>query len=636
MSAKRYDKNPIIKPNKNTCWESHSTFNGCAIKKGFETYILYRAMSCNDFHPINEQKMEMSCIGISKSKDGINFKQRKIFIYPDEAFDKFGCEDPRVTKLGDKYYTFYTALSEYPFRASGIKVAVAISKDLEKIEERHLVTPFNAKAMTMFPEKIDNKIWCMFTYHSDSPPAQICFAIFDKEEDMWSRDFWQKWYNNHDSFVLPLQRRTKDQVEIGAPPIKTKHGWLLFYSYIYDYFSSNKVFSIEAVLLDLKDPRKIIAKTKGPILTTEEYYEKYGMVNDIVFPSGAVVNGNEIFLYYGAADTTCCLAFVDMKCLLEQMLPNKLNSLSFKRYDKNPILSPIKANKWEARSTFNPAAIYLDNKVHILYRAVSSDNISTIGYATTKDGFKIDYRATEPIYKPREEFESSGCEDPRLTQIGDSVYMLYTAYDVRTAPRVALTKISVKDFIANNWSNWSKPILISPPGMSDKDACLFPEKINGKYYIFHRLENEIDLCAIDDLEFKGKNKYLEENNWLKPRKGWWDYRKVGAATPPIKTKEGWILLYHGIAEDHSYSVGAALLDLNDPTIVLARTGEPIFKPETNYEKSGDVPNVVFPCGAIVKDKKIFLYYGGGDLVTGVATLEVDQLLEKLKYCRCRK
>jgi beta-1,2-mannobiose phosphorylase / 1,2-beta-oligomannan phosphorylase len=636
MSAKRYDKNPIIKPNKNTCWESHSTFNGCAIKKGFETYILYRAMSCNDFHPINEQKMEMSCIGISKSKDGINFKQRKIFIYPDEEFDKFGCEDPRVTKLGDKYYTFYTALSEYPFRASGIKVAVAISKDLEKIEERHLVTPFNAKAMTMFPEKIDNKIWCMFTYHSDSPPAQICFAIFDKEEDMWSRDFWQKWYNNHDSFVLPLQRRTKDQVEIGAPPIKTKHGWLLFYSYIYDYFSSNKVFSIEAVLLDLKDPRKIIAKTKGPILTTEEYYEKYGMVNDIVFPSGAVVNGNEIYLYYGAADTTCCLAFVDMKCLLEQMLPNKLNSLSFKRYDKNPILSPIKANKWEARSTFNPAAIYLDNKVHILYRAVSSDNISTIGYATTKDGFKIDYRATEPIYKPREEFESSGCEDPRLTQIGDSVYMLYTAYDVRTAPRVALTKISVKDFIANNWSNWSKPILISPPGMSDKDACLFPEKINGKYYIFHRLENEIDLCAIDDLEFKGKNKYLEENNWLKPRKGWWDYRKVGAATPPIKTKEGWILLYHGIAEDHSYSVGAALLDLNDPTIVLARTGEPIFKPETDYEKSGDVPNVVFPCGAIVKDKKIFLYYGGGDLVTGVATLEIDQLLEKLRYCRCRK
>lgn len=634
MIIKRYDKNPILKPNKNSCWESHSTFNGCAIKKKYETFLFYRAMSCNDFHPVNEQKMEMSCIGVAKSFDGITFKNRKVFIYPEETFDKFGCEDPRITKLQDKYYVFYTALSEYPFRASGIKVAVAVTKDLEKIEERHLVTPFNAKAMTMFPEKINNKIWCMFTYHSDSPPAQICFAIFDKEEDMWSRDFWQKWYNNHDKFVLPLQRREKDQVEIGAPPIKTKHGWLLFYSYIYDYFSSNKVFSIEAVLLDLKDPTKIIARTKGPLLTTEEYYEKYGMVNDIVFPSGATINGNYINLYYGAADTTCCVAFVDTKCLFEQMLPNDLNNISFVRSDKNPIIKPNKKNKWEARSTFNPAAIYLDNKVHIVYRAVSDNNISTMGYATSKDGITIDYRSPEPIYKPRAEFESSGCEDPRLTQIGDDIYMLYTAYDVRTAPRVALTKISVKDFIANNWNNWSKPILISPPGISDKDACFFPEKINGKYYVLHRLENEIDLCAIDDLEFKGKNKYLEENNWMAPRKGWWDYRKVGAATPPIKTKDGWILLYHGIAENHSYSVGAALLDINDPTKILARTDEPIFKPEKDYEKSGDVPNVVFPCGAIVKDNKIYLYYGGGDSVTGVASMEIELLLKKLKLCRC--
>lgn len=635
MIVKRYDKNPILKPNKNSCWESHSTFNGCTIKKGYETILLYRAMSCNDFHPINEQKMEMSCIGISRSFDGLNFKNRKIFIYPEESFDKFGCEDPRVTKLEDKYYIFYTALSEYPFKASGIKIAVGITKDFEKLEERHLVTPFNAKAMTMFSEKIENKIWCLFTYHSDSPPAQICFAIFDKEEDMWSREFWQKWYNNHDKFVLPLQRREKDQVEIGAPPIKTKFGWLLFYSYIYDYFSSNKVFSIEAVLLDLKDPTKIIAKTKGPILTTEEYYEKYGMVQDIVFPSGATIDGDHINLYYGAADTTCCVAFINTKSLLCQMLPNELDNLSFIRYEKNPIIKPIKQNKWEARSTFNPAAIYLDDKVHILYRAVSSENISTIGYATSKDGFNIDYRAKEPIYKPREEFESSGCEDPRLTQIEDEIYMLYTAYDVRTAPRVALTKISVKDFIANNW-NWSKPILISPPGISDKDACIFPEKINGKYYVLHRLENEIDLCALEDLEFKGKNRYLEENNWMSPRKGWWDYRKVGAAMAPIKTKDGWVLLYHGIAEDHSYSVGAALLDLNDPTKILARTDEPIFKPETDYEKSGDVPNVVFPCGAIVKNNKIYLYYGGGDSVTGVATLELDLLLKKLKLCRCKK
>ena len=108
--------------------------------------------------------------------------------------------------------------------------------------------------------------------------------------------------------------------------------------------------------------------------------------------------------------------------------------------------------------------------------------------------------------------------------------MLYTAYNVNTAPRVALTKISVKDFIANNWDKWSKPILISPPGISDKDACFFLKRLMANI-MFYRLENEIDLCAIDDLEFKGKNRYLEENNWLAPRKGWWDHIKVGAAAP---------------------------------------------------------------------------------------------------------
>ncbi len=633
MLIKRYEKNPILKPNKNTCWEAFSTFNGCGIKKGYNTYLLYRAMSCKDFHPVNETKMEMSCIGVAKSIDGLNFVNRKIFIYPQESYDMFGCEDPRVTMLSGKYYIFYTALSEYPFKASGIKVAVAISKDLEKIEERHQVTPFNAKAMTMFPEKIKDKIWCLFTYHSDSPPAQICFAVFDKEEDMWSRDYWQKWYNNHEKYVLPLKRREKDHVEIGAPPIKTKYGWLVFYSYIYDYFSADKLFSIEAVLLDLKDPTKIIARTKGPLLTPEEYYERYGMVQDIVFPSGAVRNREQIYLYYGAADTTCCLAFVDTNNLLTQMLPNELDNLSFVRSDKNPILKPIKQNKWEARSTFNPAAIYLDNKVHIVYRAVSENNISTLGYAVSKDGINIDYKAKEPIYKPREDFESSGCEDPRLTQIGNYIYMLYTAYNVTAVPRVALTKITVKDFLENNW-NWSKPILISPPGISDKDACLFPEKINKKYYIVHRIESEIDMCTLDDLEFKGKNRYLEENNWMGPRKGWWDYRKVGAGPPPIKTKDGWILLYHGIAEDHSYSIGAVLLDLKNPLKILARTNEPIFKPEADYEKTGDVPNVVFPCGAVVKDNMIYLYYGGGDKVTGVATMEINLLLKKLKLCRC--
>jgi beta-1,2-mannobiose phosphorylase / 1,2-beta-oligomannan phosphorylase len=639
MIITRYDKNPILIPKTDSCWEAYATFNGCPIKKDKEIYLIYRAMSCNEYHRFSEKKINLSSIGIAKSFDGINFKERKLFIYPQESWEKFGCEDPRVTKIDGLYYIFYTALSQFPFNANGIKVAVAISKDLKTIEKKELVTPFNAKAMTLFPEKINKKIVSVFTYKPDTPNPKICFAIFDKKEDIYSRDFWEKWYNKQEEFILDIPKRPQDHIEIGSPPIKTEHGWILFYSYIYDFFttgdSSRWVFSIDAVLLDLKDPKKRISKTKGPILTPEEYYEKYGLLNNIVFPSGAIIKDDKIYVYYGASDTTCCLAFIDLKSFLDHILPNKLEGISFKRFDKNPILEPIKEHKWENRSTFNPAAIYLGGKVHIIYRAVSDENISVLGYATSKNGYNIDYRSQIPIYVPRRDFEKSGCEDPRLTKIDGYIYMLYTAYDVNATPRVALTKIKEKDFLKNKW-NWSEPILISPPGFSDKDACIFPEKIKGKYYILHRMGNEIDLSVRDDLDFKEKNayKYLEENNWVKPRKGWWDYRKVGCASPPIKTKKGWILLYHGIAMDHSYTLGALLLDLKNPYKIIARTDEPIFKPEADYEKVGDVPNVVFPCGSIVKDGLIFIYYGGGDKVTGVATLKLKILLDKLKLCRC--
>ena len=97
-------------------------------------------------------------------------------IAPEEDWERFGCEDPRVTKIDDKYYIFYTALSVYPFAAEGIKVAVAVTKDFKKIEERHLVTPFNAKAMVLFPEKINGKYVALLTAHTDTPPVKICLG----------------------------------------------------------------------------------------------------------------------------------------------------------------------------------------------------------------------------------------------------------------------------------------------------------------------------------------------------------------------------------------------------------------------------------------------------------------------------
>ncbi|MBT9169316.1 MAG: 1,4-beta-mannosyl-N-acetylglucosamine phosphorylase [Syntrophomonadaceae bacterium] len=391
-------------------------------------------------------------------------------------------------------------------------------------------------------------------------------------------------------------------------------------------------------MLDLNNPLKIIARTEYPILTPEEYYERFGMVPNIVFPSGAIIKDNWINLYYGAADTTCCLARIKLSSLLDEMLKKEKRTLKLNRAKENPIIVPNKAHNWEAKATFNPGAIYLKGEVHLLYRAMSEDNTSVLGYARSADGIRINERLPEPAYVPRELFEqktqaneNSGCEDPRLTQIGNRIYMLYTAFNGKT-PRVALSWISVEDFLKQKW-NWSKPITLSPHNFGDKNAVLFPEKFNGNYIIIHRIGNDIDLAMIPSLDFETAIE-LGEYRWLTTRKGWWDSKRVGAAAPPIKTKDGWIFLYHGISDDGIYRIGAVLLDLKNPTKIIARTDKPIFEPEATYEKEGLTPNVVFPCGAVIIGKKLFVYYGGADKVVGVASIEVSKLLAVLKLCKC--
>ncbi len=637
MIIERYEKNPILTPKNIHSWEAEAVFNGCPVKIGSKIYLVYRALSSSHYHTMAQTKLMVSDIGIAESKDGINFTNQKRFITPEEDWERFGCEDPRVTELDGKYYIFYTALSVFPFRAEGIKVGVAISKDLKTIQEKHPVTPFNAKGMALFPEKINGKIWSVLTVHTDRPPAKICLASFDKEEDIWSEPHWQSWYQNFEKYSLSLARRPQDQVEVGAPPIKTKKGWLLIYAYIQNYFSPKPIFGIEAALLDLKNPFKIIGTTKSPLLTPQEYYEIVGLVPNVVFPSGALLEKNSIRLYYGATDTTCCLATIDTESLLAKLLRSEEQVL-LTRAKENPIIIPKPENSWESRATFNPAAIYLNGKVHLIYRAMSEDNTSVMGYATSQDGIQIDYRASKPAYLPRESFEqklvpggNSGCEDPRLIEIGNKIYMFYTAFDGINPPRIALTWILAKDFVEQKW-DWAKPVLISPPDISDKDACVFPEKINGQYFIIHRIADSINLVFSPTLNFDGKT-WIEEYRWISPRAGMWDSKKVGLASPPIKTKKGWVLFYHGIGEDNFYRVGAILLDLTDPAKIIARSDNPIFEPETDYEKDGQISNVVFPCGAVLINDKFFLYYGGADSVVGVATIGKDELLKYLESCK---
>lgn len=222
-----------------------------------------------------------------------------------------------------------------------------------------------------------------------------------------------------------------------------------------------------------------------------------------------------------------------------------------------------------------------------------------------------------------------GVEDPRLTSINDTIFMLYVAM-YSGLPQLAITSIGKSDFLDRKW-NWQEPKNISPPGVIIKSGVLFPEKIKGKYAIFYRIFPNIWIDFVDDLDFRG-GKYLNGKPCIKIRKNSWDSRKIGAGTPPIKTKYGWLLIYYGVDERDAlkYKIGAMLLDLEDPCKVLARPAEPILEPNEWYENRGHKPGIAYPCGAVVKEGELLIYYGGADSVVAVASADFNEFLEALK------
>ncbi len=295
-----------------------------------------------------------------------------------------------------------------------------------------------------------------------------------------------------------------------------------------------------------------------------------------------------------------------------------------KRYEGNPILQPIAENLWESKLVFNAAAILLKKRIHILYRAIGNDGISRIGYAGTTDGYHITDRSSIPIFEPKIKEEHQGCEDPRLSCFGEKIVMAYTALseqDNGQLPQIALTSITVEDLLDKSWQ-WNKRSLPFR-GIRNKDAVIFPRKVNGKYTMFHRIEPDICVAYSDDLE-----RWYDIRSVFGPRIKSWDSWKVGAAGPPIELNEGWLMIYHGVNFEKVYSLGVALLDKKNPETILHRSEIPILFPVEDYERFGKVPNVVFSCGNVVIDDKILVYYGGADSVLCVATYDTAELLPK--------
>ena len=285
--------------------------------------------------------------------------------------------------------------------------------------------------------------------------------------------------------------------------------------------------------------------------------------------------------------------------------------MKFKRCDINPIITPNTHNIWESKYVFNPGVIYDDDVFHMLYRAQGPDMVSRFGYAVSTDGISFN-RMSKPVFEPETVEEVYGVEDPRITYIDGKYHVCYTAFSPE--------KIRVGLAVTENFITWErKGILLEN---FEKDAVLLPEKIDGKYVLFFSLEPDMYLSLSEDLV-----NWEEPIRIASPRKGKWDNLTIGIGGVPVKTEQGWLVMYHGSSAGIKpiYHIGLMLLDLKNPTKVLKRTVKPLLSPEKPWEIAGGVPHIVFSCSMVEYKDMYYLFYGGADSVIGLATLPKNDI-----------
>jgi beta-1,2-mannosidase len=291
------------------------------------------------------------------------------------------------------------------------------------------------------------------------------------------------------------------------------------------------------------------------------------------------------------------------------------------RLSTDPIISP-QDHSWQSAGTFNPAVVRVNGKFVMLYRAQDRAGTSRLGYAESSDGIHF-HRRPEPVLSPETDYEKDGgVEDPRLATFGDTYYLTYTGYNKKDAQLCLATS---KDLI-----RWDRKGVILPAYHGNwnvgwtKSGAIVPEKLNGKYWMYF-LGTAAD--KTDQTGLASSNDLLRWTEATKvpvlPRRsGKFDSRVVEPGPPPILTQRGIILIYNGADDNFVYRAGVAIFARDDPARLLWRSDEPIFSPELEWEKVGQVQNVVFIEGLAPKGGAYFLYYGGADKYVGVAQATV--------------
>ena len=319
--------------------------------------------------------------------------------------------------------------------------------------------------------------------------------------------------------------------------------------------------------------------------------------------------------------------------------------------------------EFENKGVFNPACIQTDGITHMFYRAINHNDISSIGYCQLVDN-KVVKRLKEPVLFPEYDYEEKGVEDPRITLLEGTYYLFYTAYDGNNAliayatskdlihftkhgiisPKISYDK--AEDIFRESkvreryrmFEMFYKEVVGKDILLFEKDASLFPRKFGGKFVLLHRVLPGIQIIKFNDFS------ELTEDRWRDYFKNlgdfvvfdpfyWFENYKIGGGCPPIETKDGWLIIYHAVEDTplgKIYHATAALLDRKNPLRVLGRLTEPLFSPKAPWEKSGITNNIVFPTGAVVRNGRLYIFYGAADTVIAAKSINLTELLTKLK------
>lgn len=551
---------PILAPRPDVAWASGAVFNPGAILDHTGTLRLlvrgvpagYRKVHTNGDDPYESgfgYDRYVSSLGLAHRRaDGAFEMDAEPFIAPASDVDRFGCEDARITRLGDRYYITYTVLSEPAATAQhGVGIGLASTTDWRTVEVHGRIGPaVRDKDAAIFPQKVGGRL-AMF--HRIVPDVQVVF--FEDEEELRAPGaaLWERHLARLDDCVVLRPERAWEarKVGVGPPPIATPEGWLV----VYHAADLDHVYRAGLALLDLDDPCRVIARTRRPVLEPRLPFEVEGDVPNVVFPEGAVVEDDRLHLYYGAGDSVigCASApMADVMALLHEerghhtVPPVHLDFAGHRDrrrtlagagvvgverlHGGRPVLEPVAKHDWESRVVLNPAAVLVDDAAELealmtawalgadergrlraaggacvmVYRAQGSaferampdggrHFASSLGLAVFTPGLELVRRWAGPVIPPDAPFHDLGVEDARCTKVGDTYRLHYTGYTSanRAGPSSA-GRVHLCLATTRDFLTWDLrgPLAGDVNRYDDKNGALFPEPVGGAWWMWHR------------------------------------------------------------------------------------------------------------------------------------------------------